>query len=325
MRYAMKPRMLAVAAVVACVGTVTLPSAVKWTTTSPLLKARSGAGGATVDGRVYVLGGWTPAGLTRAAEYLRLSDRTWHSIAPMPAAKTAFGTAVVGGKIYAVGGMAYDSSGNWTALKTVYAYNPSTGVWTTRRPLPVALARAAATGLGDGRLYAFGGSRDAGFDHPSATTYAYVPATNIWKTRAPMPTPRMDASSVTSGGRAWVLGGFSPGGGYLDTNELYDPDANRWFTATSMIEGRSVPAARKAGDGHFYVVGGFNWAYGVGTTGVMDEVEEYNPRTDVWSVETNIPAARSSAATAVYKGNIYVMGGSAPDGTVTASVYILHP
>lgn len=324
------PRRLVVAIVAGVVIAVTVSSAgvaaVTWTkAAAPLLKARRGAGGATVNGRVYVLGGWTPTGLTRAAEYLRLRDRTWHSIAPMPGAKSAFGTAVVGGRIYAVGGLGSDESGDWTALKTVYAYTPSTNTWRILKPLPQGLARTTATGVGDGKLYVFGGSRDAGFHHAASAAYAYTPTTNSWQALAPMPTARMDARSVTSAGRAWVLGGFSPTRGYLDTNEVYDPPTNEWSTATPMIKGRSSAAAEKAGDGHFYVIGGFNPAYGVGTTAVMDEVEAYDPATDVWSVEPRIPEARAHPSSAVQNGNIYVMGGSGVDGTVLASVDVLRP
>ena len=322
------PRRLVVAIAVGVVIAVTVSStavaAVTWTkAAAPLLKARRGAGGATVNGRVYVLGGWTPTGLTRAAEYLRLSDGTWHGIAPMPAAKSAFGTAVVGGRIYAVGGLAGDEGGGWTALKTVYAYTPSTDTWRILKPLPERLARTTATGVGDGKLYVFGGSRDAGLHRASAAAYAYTPTTNSWRALAPMPTPRMDATSVPSAGRAWVLGGSSPTGGYLGTNEVYDPPTNEWSTAAPMIKGRSAATAEKAGDGHFYVVGGFNPAFGVGRTGIMDEVEAYDPATDVWSVGPNIPEARAHAASAVENGDIHVIGGTGVGGTVLASVYVL--
>lgn len=45
------------------------------------------------------------------------------------------------------------------------------------------------------------------------------------------------------------------------------------------------------------------------TGGSLRIVEEYDPATDTWTKKTDMPTPRSSIATAVVNGKIYVIGG----------------
>ena len=85
--------------------------------------------------------------------------------------------------LYAVGG-----SGCCPAniLNTVEAYDPATGRWATKSPMPTARWQPTV-GVVNGVLYAVGGTNTTGL---LSTVEAYDPATNTWTTKAAMPTAR---------------------------------------------------------------------------------------------------------------------------------------
>ena len=113
---------------------------------------------------------------------------------------------VIGGKLYATGGPSGD----------LLVYDPATNGWTSKRPLQ----RPRTSGAGvafNAKLYILGGyERDPdGTKRPVRKTSVYDPATNIWTTKAAMPTARFDfaASRVVVDGqpRIEAVGGARPG------------------------------------------------------------------------------------------------------------------
>jgi N-acetylneuraminic acid mutarotase len=122
---------------------------------------------------------------------------------------------VIGGKFYVLGGPMYGEEAAHTAYMA--AYDPATNRWTTKNALGQDRPGAAAAVLG-GKLYLFGGNRyNAKLDRYETLdkTLRYDPTTNLWTTRAPMPSARsgIAASPVTVNGqvRIEVIGGPAPG------------------------------------------------------------------------------------------------------------------
>ena len=76
-----------------------------WSTKAPLLTPRAEVAVASVDGKIYVLGGAAPR--TTASqlnqEYDPATDR-WRDRAPLPHAMTPCGAVGLNGKLYAIGG-----------------------------------------------------------------------------------------------------------------------------------------------------------------------------------------------------------------------------
>ena len=73
---------------------------------------------------------------------------------------------------------------------------------------------------------------------------AYVPATNTWRTIAPIPAPRDGANVVWDGTEVLVVGGGAAGGRQLPTSGFaYDPATNRWRRLPPMESGRVGAAA----------------------------------------------------------------------------------
>src|SRR5262245_1721695 len=103
----------------------------------------------------------------------------WMTAAPMPSERSEVAVAAVGGYIYVVGG--FDGQ---TELEI---YDPTANRWTRGAPFPRPLHHAAAVGL-NGKLFVIGGYIDGWT--ASDLVYEYDPATDRWRTRASMPTPR---------------------------------------------------------------------------------------------------------------------------------------
>ena len=154
------------------------------------------------------------------------------------------------GKLYVFGGVGL----GFKPRGLVYEYDPATGQWTKKKPMPLPSNHVAFTDL-DGKIYAFGGfvppaSREAGFV-PVDNAWQYDPAADAWKALAPMPSKRGGAVAVAVGGKLYVIGGagLHPGSSEtvmtpvrphrsVPTVEEYDPGQNSWTTKASMSTAR---------------------------------------------------------------------------------------
>jgi N-acetylneuraminic acid mutarotase len=122
---------------VALLGTASISLAQgTWTTKGSLNFARWGLGSATVNGKIYAIGGEEAIGggapSNRNEEYDPVTN-VWTSKAPMLIPRVQFGVCALNGKVYAVGGIYVPSD---PALNIVEEYDPVTNTWTTRAPLP---------------------------------------------------------------------------------------------------------------------------------------------------------------------------------------------
>ncbi|MDQ3842013.1 MAG: galactose oxidase, partial [Actinomycetota bacterium] len=139
---------------------------------------------AELDGKVYVLGGYT--GETTSSTLNRVYDPStdaWKELAPMPRGLDHVGAAGYDGKIYAIGGF---TSGNRGAVAEVYAYDVAADTWEELTPLPTGPRGSVAVAQLDGRIHAIGGRGTQ-----DVTTHeAYDPATGTWEELAPLPTAR---------------------------------------------------------------------------------------------------------------------------------------
>jgi N-acetylneuraminic acid mutarotase len=231
-----------------------------WTPKVPMPTPRSNLAAAVGynDGRVYVFGGDIDVGQVNIVEAYEPSTGTWSTVAPMPTSR--FGLRAVSGfdnSIYVLGGFQRDDWGDLHALNTVEAYDPSTGFWSTRAPMPTARgALAAALGF-DGRIYAIGG---LDYDRAIFLTevQAYDPSTDTWAVLPSLRIGRYNLAAATdNNGRIYALGGFADG---LQTNavEVYDPVTNQWTFAASMLTPREGLGAVTGFDGRIYAIGGLN-------------------------------------------------------------------
>lgn len=123
-----------------------------WSVKDSIPGARSDIGVATLNGKLYAVGGWYRVDAMANVDVYDPATNTWSSKAPLPTARCCMGVGVVNGVMYAVGGF-IPFVGN---VGTVEAYDPATDTWTTKAPMHVPRSYLAV-GVVNGVLYAVGG------------------------------------------------------------------------------------------------------------------------------------------------------------------------
>ncbi len=125
------------------------PAADAWVQKTALPSGpRSYAAATTLNGKIYVAGGWPD--LRTFEEYDPASD-AWTTQAPLLYGRQSLGLVSVGGYIYAVGG-----GSAWTALGYVERYDPTTDAWVLVSPLNKGRIGTGTATVG-GRIHVVGG------------------------------------------------------------------------------------------------------------------------------------------------------------------------
>jgi len=130
----------------------------------------------------------------------------WTPSVPIPNPRNHGGGAAAGGLFYAIGGRhRWDETAG--DVDNVDAFDPTTGVWTARAPLPSARSEigAATSTLSDGRILVVGGSLPGIV--PSAEVFVYDPAADTWSALPCLPEARKGAVAFQIGGRIIVSTG----------------------------------------------------------------------------------------------------------------------
>ncbi len=182
---------------------------------------------AAVVGKLYLLGGLGDlTGRSETYEYDPAADR-WRVVGRMPTPRGASGVAAIGTRIYVAGGLA--SGGSVAAFEV---FDTATGQWSRLPDMPTARDHLTAQAV-NGNFYAISGR----VGDVLAVNEEYDPATNAWRSRAPILTPRGGLGSGTLGNRIQVFGGEGPSGtpqGTYRQNEEYDPRTDTWRSLASM-------------------------------------------------------------------------------------------
>ena len=136
-----------------------------------------------------------------------------------------------------------------------------------------------------------------------------------WTTLAPVSPSATEGMTVGGIGQVIVGAyGFSPSPVPGNTNQtlLYNINTNSWSTgAPAPMPVRVGAASGETTHGGFlYVIGGEN------STGVLSDLQRYDPVLDVWITLTPTPTAtaRAGAAAAVIDDGIFVIGGRQSTG-----------
>ncbi|MGQ0535615.1 MAG: Kelch repeat-containing protein [Methanobacteriota archaeon] len=295
-----------------------LEDALAWQARTEAPTPRTEVAGAAIDGRFYVLGGFTAATTTALSEvsvatveaYDPAAD-SWTTVAdyPIPVHHTA--AVAHDGSLFVFGGFA----GTFTPTSLSFRYDPAADRWSPIAPLPAPRAAHAAAVL-DGKAYVVGGY-GLGFQH-EATTLVYDLAADSWTTAAPILTVRDHTTAAALGRLIFVPAGDQRG---HDNNvaafEAYDPSADRWETLPEVpVKRGSLQAV--AWDGRLVVLGGQNG------TQTFADVDLYDPAARAWSKLPPLPTPRHGFAAVEEGGAVYaLLGGPEPGLSVTGSVEVL--
>lgn len=217
------------------------PVANTWRERAPMPTARGASGVAALAGRIYVAGGLAGGNSVSNFEAFDPATNTWAVLPAMPTARDHLTAQAVGGRFYAISGRVGD------VLSANEAYDPLTNTWTPRAPIPTPRGGIGSGTIG-GRIQVFGGEGPSGT--PAGTfqqNEEYDPATNAWRTLAPMPTPRHGIYGATvEGTRVFVPSGGPQAGAFFSTvhEAFYLPPATPpAFPQGAVLSSASFEAA----------------------------------------------------------------------------------
>ena len=282
--------------------------------------------GVAAGGKLYVFcglaPGWEPIGMVY--EYDPATDK-WTKKKSMPLLSHHVALAEYRGKIYAFGGFVLPASGPpaWVPVDNAWEYDPIADSWKALAPLPTKRGSPVAAVAGD-RIYVIGGattppgSKETAV-HPArphvsvGTVEEYDPATNTWRQRNSMPTPRNHATAGVVNGKIYVIGGrvgaafISAGSSNVDVVEEYDPATDAWGSArTKMPSARSAMGSGVYG-GRIYVSGGEGQNAQMMYT--FRALEAYDPDNNRWTILPSMPVSRHGLAGAVVGNRLHMVSG----------------
>ena len=276
-----------------------------WDLATAIQGPQTYAATATINGKLYVVGGYNYSVLNTLRVYDPLSGTWDNSKKVMPTARYLARAAAIDGKLYVVGGI----DGQNHTLNKLEVYDPVQDTWSSTEKQPMIKSRfSPAIGNINGKLYVAGGGRDnsenTGVPHDSVEMYD--PIQNTWvllSSTATMSIPLYDSAYGVIDGKLYVAGGWN---GTYATNEVevFDPVAQTWTTKAPMSTIRQNPAFDVI-NGQLFVAGGWDRPNNVN----LASFEVYNPASNTWATKISMSYARTGAAGGGMNGKFYVVGG----------------
>ena len=290
---------------------------IKWSNVASSPVGTAEAGGAVVDNKLYVFGGfnsrWAPRNLSYVYEP---AINSWKRLADTPKPITHTGIAAAGKNIYLAGGyIGKPTGGQIFATREVWRYNIETNTWSAMPPLPQARGSGALTNL-KGVLHFFGG---ADINRIDKGEHWYLPLNGgtKWIASASLPSPRSHLGDVVLGGKIYAVGGQR---GY-DDNLVTQNSVHVWNPAKPNVWSRAanLPKARSHNgmatftiNGRIIVMGG-ETAHNVS----LADVNAYDPISKSWKALTPLPTKLHSGVGGVIDGKIYYNSGAPTFRTTT--------
>lgn len=321
----------AIYVLVSCLAVVSSQTFVGFTDVAPMPLGRSDMTATVVpdpttpdDGdktRVYIAGGCSTGNtcppdsfcscmaLTNKTHYFIPAQNRWVTTsADAPRERYRHAAATVNGTVYLFGGRTLDD----TIITAVDAYDVAGNQWSTPCQWPAAVSDHTA--FIDGNRIFLTAGYNAEYS-PIANLTEFNPLMCSFTARTPMPSARGDATSVTVGGRHFVVGGYSTDFCHPDAViESYNATANAWMVHSNLTIGRGDAGVGTI-DGKVFVIGGeTNFDVACSRSAPIDDVESLAPGTTgrftgSWSVEEPVPSNRFRFVGATVGGSIYLFGG----------------
>lgn len=276
-----------------------------WSRAADMQTARSAHAVASTDRGIYVLAGTGPDGRP-VSSVERFDGKAWTNETNLPGeGLNAPAAAAIGNIVYLIGGFGTITNRPTAA---VHKYDTSTRTWSEAASLPAPRGGHAAAVL-NGRVHVLGGGNSLSTidDHS-----VYDPNTNTWSERAKLPRRMGSPAAVVLDGKLYSLGGRSGREDFGDVH-VYDPTADRW-AAGPGIPARGTSGAATIG-GSIYVIGGESQSKRT----VLADVLRLAPGASAWTHAAPMPVPRNYARVVVFKGDIYVVGGSTEYGASHSS------
>ena len=136
-----------------------------------------------------------------------------------------------------------------------------------------------------------------------------------WEQVTELPKWRVGGAAAAVNGKIYLIGGFNYLGGLaamLSTVDVYDARTNTWHTVANMPKPR-VAVKTAVFSSEIYAFAGYDRQGPRGARRDRKIIEMYNTHTDTWVKKPDMPTLRTSFATAVVDGKIYLIGGRVKD------------
>lgn len=212
------------------------PAANRWDTLPQLPEATRAATAAAVDGVVYVIGGTTEDGNTRAV--WAWDGKAWRSRAPLPAARFNHSAVVLGGRIYVLGGFAGGEEHD-----EVYAYDPGADRWSQPTRLPRRTHAFDAVAF-RGEIWMIGGLRG---EEILREVWIFDPDARRWRRGPSMPRPMELLGAAVVGDEIHAV--------WEHVYQIYDARTGRWRQGPRPLVTRHALQTFHV-DGALYTIGG---------------------------------------------------------------------
>lgn len=230
-------------------------------TAAYLRYARSRAGAAVLNGKLYVIGGGTPT--IEEFDLTTIPISRTDRVDYLPAALSQPSVVEANGKIYIMGGTINNGT-PYNVTDTCLVYDPGSqsNRFTPCSPMPVAVEENEGAVYANGRIYLVSGGTN-GLYSPGVTAaiQEYDPAADSWEVVDTMGVPRRDHSIATVNGKIYVMGGWPGGSGSSPTTiteEWRVPvNVGTDLTPPQVVFTNPAPSADGI-DVHTVIVVGFN-------------------------------------------------------------------
>jgi N-acetylneuraminic acid mutarotase len=251
-----------------------------WTSKKALPEALIPHGATSIEGRIYVAGGWTHERLSKRLYVYNPGTDTWTRKADMPFTidRSAGHQGMIDGKLYVYAGVTVKADG-LPGPHRFFRYDPAGNTWTTLNR-PSYSRRGGAAGVIDGKLYLVGGTLST-TQKGASDVHVYDPTTG-WTTRA-LGLHGLDGGLAHApiGDKLYIVGTDSRDDCTYDVSKVYDPVSNT-LSPFSSLPPRASRATGVAAKGQFLVLGGadiepddMGCAWNTGK--VTEEVWAYTP------------------------------------------------
>jgi hypothetical protein len=204
----------------------------------------------------------------------------------------------------------------YEVLASTELYDPVQGVFLAGPAMTSGRMNHTATLLRNGKVLVVGGQSQ---DEILSDAQLYDPATNSWIATGCLHQARgYHTATLLKDGKVLVTGGSqfcsppgfaqgAPAGTSLLSAELYDPSTGKWTGVESLHIARYLHTATLLTDGRVLVTGGLGVR---GLSDVLSSAEIYDPRTEAWSVTSDLPSPLlNHSATLLHDGQVLIAGG----------------
>ena len=229
------------------------PQTQRFTSTGGITPRLGGAAARQLDGRVLIVGGWSPAaGLLSSAEIFDPLSRSFSQTGSLNVARElATATTLQDGRVLITGGNGSSDYGVARALSSSEIYDPRSGTFSPAPSTSAIHPQHTATLLGDGTVLVVGGSPTAF----SASAEIFNPSQGVWSyVGAPLSARNNHAAVALPDGDAFIIGGRTSD---ISADVVLFSAATRTFALAGALDRPRVSAtATLLSNGSVLVAGG---------------------------------------------------------------------